>query len=58
MRVDVNMTTDQEYHVGSWWAKSPEFFIEALKSQLGAAQVIWPELNEFVITKRRSRVKS
>ena len=45
MRVEVNMTVEKElFEVNHWWAKTPQFVIEALQKQLVAASAIWPEL--------------
>lgn len=53
MRVDVSMTTDkEEFHIGSWWAKAPDFVVGALRAQLEAAQAIWPELREYTLVKK------
>lgn len=48
MRVEISMTSDEnKLMVNAWWATSPEFVIESIKSQLAAAQTIWPELKRF-----------
>ena len=57
MRVNVSMAADPELNVAAWWAKKPEFVIQALQSQLEAAQAIWPELKEYAVAKRRVRKK-
>lgn len=58
MRVSVSMTTDKnEFDVSSWWAKSPEFVIASLRSQLEAAQAVWPELKEYALDKKRKHAK-
>lgn len=58
MRVDVNMDTEKdEFRVSSWWAKTPEFVISSLKSQLEAAQAVWPELKKFSLVKKRDHSK-
>jgi hypothetical protein len=50
MKVDVNMTTDEDkLHINAWWAKTPEFAVEALRRHLQAAAVIWPELKDLRI---------
>lgn len=59
MRVDVSMTVEKdEFNVSSWWAKNPQFVINSLRSQMEAAAVVWPELKEYGILKRRNRKKS
>lgn len=57
MKIEVNMTTSAEMlEVTNWWAKSPEFALKALRSQLEAAQVIWPEqLQGYEIARRSKR---
>lgn len=56
MRLDISMSTEKtEFTVSSWWAKTPEFAIDSLRSQLEAATVIWPELARYQITERASR---
>ncbi len=58
MRVEISMTMDkEEFHVSSWWAKSPDFVISSLRSQLEAAQAVWPELKLFTVAKKRTRLK-
>jgi hypothetical protein len=58
MRVDVTMMTDKgEFNVSTWWARTPEFVIQSLKSQLEAAQAVWPELKQYAVTERRLRKK-
>jgi hypothetical protein len=58
MRADVRMTDQQEFHVSSWWAKSPEYVVAALQAQLEAAQSVWPELKQYSVAKRRDRSKA
>lgn len=58
MRVSLSMTTDKdEFDVSSWWAKNPQFVIDSLRSQLEAAQAVWPELKEYGVLKRRLHKK-
>lgn len=50
MRVEVYMSADEDkFSVNSWWAKSPEFVINALQRQLEAASAVWPELKSYAI---------
>lgn len=55
MRVDLRMTDEPELHVSGWWAKKPEYVIEALTKQLESATAIWPELKDYQLTKKRKR---
>lgn len=60
MRVDVSMTDkteDDRFHVSGWWAKVPDYVIESLRSQLEAAQAVWPELKDYALAKKRDRRK-
>jgi hypothetical protein len=59
MRVDVSMSTEKdEFSVSSWWAKSPEFVVRSLQSQLEAAQAIWPDLRKYQLAQRRERKRT
>lgn len=58
MQVNVDMDEPSKFRVASWWAKSPDFVIEALRSQLETAQAVWPELRDYAVAKRRSRKKA
>lgn len=58
MRVEVNMKPEEEFHVSSWWATSPEFVLNALRKQLEAASAVWPTLADFKLDKPRSRSKA
>lgn len=49
------MTADDRLEVNRWWAGSPEFVISTLRTQLEAAQAIWPELQSYELTKRSKR---
>lgn len=53
MIVEVSMKVDEDkFHVHSWWAKTPDFALEALARQLDAAKTIWPvELGNYEIVK-------
>lgn len=50
MRIEVTMENERELRVASWWAKSPTFVVNTLRSQLEAAQAVWPELREFELS--------
>jgi len=49
MKVDVNMSNEDRFQVGSWWASSPDYVLAALTAQLRSAATIWPELESFRI---------
>lgn len=49
MKIDYAVSNDDEFHAGSWWAKSPDFVLKTLRTQLEAAAVIWPELGRYRI---------
>jgi hypothetical protein len=51
MRIEVNMTIEeQKLAICSWWASSPAFALETLRSQLEAARILWPEeLGDIII---------
>jgi hypothetical protein len=57
VKIEVNMTTSADmFEVVQWWAKSPDFALKALRAQLEAAQVIWPEqLQGYEIGRRGKR---
>jgi hypothetical protein len=54
MRLQVSVTSTQEFNVGSWCATSPDFVIAVLQEQLDAASAVWPELKGYRIKPRRS----
>lgn len=55
MKVDVRMADEEVFSVATWWAKSPDYVIDALTKQLEAATAIWPELKDYQVAKRRKR---
>lgn len=55
MKISMSVSNEQQFNVGMWWAKSPDFVVKTLREQLEAAQAVWPELKEYGILKRRSR---
>lgn len=57
MKVEVSMTKVDEFDVSTWWAKSPDFVISTLRSQLEAAQAVWPELKKFALVEKRDYSK-
>lgn len=58
MQVSVDMDDPSKFRVASWCAKSPEFVITALRSQLEAAQAVWPELTQYTVVERKNRIRS
>lgn len=55
MKMSVEVSEEQRFAVGTWWAKTAQFVLDALTDQLDAASAIWPELKEYKIEKRRKR---
>lgn len=56
MKVSASMLSNDEFSVNSWWASSPKLILETLQKQLDAASAIWPELSQYKIVKKRSKV--
>lgn len=49
MKIEIDMDITKKFSVRNWYANSPDFVMEALRSQLKAATAIWPELSNFGI---------
>lgn len=46
---------EHKFSVQSWWAKSPDFVLAAIASQLDAAKAIWPELREWGLFQKKEK---